>query len=114
MQRRVEIHRAVLDVFLGPHDNVEGGLCVGAVLERDVSITVSPTLGVSLVPTNGVGYGPLEVTQYWSDMGAYEDNPMGKNKWRVVRSNTGLCNILGPSFSGRSFFVGLVLFLGGS
>ena len=35
----------VLGVSLGPHDNVGGGFCVGAVLGRDFGMTVGPPAG---------------------------------------------------------------------
>ena len=35
----------VLGVSLTPHDNIGGGFCVGAVLGRDVGMTVGPHAG---------------------------------------------------------------------
>ena len=57
-------------------------------------------LGIFLVPTDGVGYGPGEGTQYRSNVGVDEENPTVRNKGIGERSNTGIWPLCRPSFSG--------------
>ena len=74
---------------------------MGAGLRRDVGMNVGPTLGIFLVPTNGVGYGLVEGSQYGSNVGVDEENPTGRKKGRGGRSTTGLWPLCGPIFYGR-------------
>ena len=53
----------VLDISLGPHNDIGGRLRVGELLGRDIMMTVGPMLGILMVPTDSVGYGPVEGTQ---------------------------------------------------
>ena len=65
---------------MGPRDGVGGKNCAGAMLGCNIRITVCPALGISLVPPNGVGYGPWEVTGYRIYVGADKNNPEGRKK----------------------------------
>ena len=58
-------------------------------------------LVVFLVPTNGVGYGLGEGTQYGSNVGTDEENMTVHNKGIGGQSNMGLWNLCGPICSGR-------------
>ena len=48
----------MLGIFMGPYVDVGGGLRVGMGLGNDIGTTVVSTLGVFMVPNDGVGYGP--------------------------------------------------------
>ena len=63
---------------MGTPDGVGDGLRVGEALLQNVSMTVVTSLGVSLVPPDGIGYGPVEGTQHRSDKVVDDENPMGR------------------------------------
>ena len=58
-----------------------------------------PELGVFMVTTNGVGYGPKEGTLYGSSVVMNAENMMGQTKGRGGRSNMGIWPLFGTIFS---------------
>ena len=63
---------------------------MGAVLGLEIGIPVGTVLDVSLVPPGGVGYGPGEITQDGSNVGANKDNLTVRNKWIRGLPNAGI------------------------